>query len=79
MTLKCMDRVSQWLVVSQCKVKLIGQVLIKSKQELKQTMLKSITVRIQYNLIALDHLGGIIDHHESDVKFADKSKLASLR
>jgi hypothetical protein len=60
-------------------VKLIGQVLIKSKQELKQTMLKSIIVRIQCKLMVLDHLGGIIDHHESDVKFAEKSKLASLR
>jgi hypothetical protein len=60
-------------------MKLMGKVLPKLKRELKQIMLISIIVRFQENLSSLDHLGGIIDNHESEIRFGDKNKIATLR
>lgn len=81
MTLKCTARVSQMREVLMFKMKQLAQkVLQKYEQELKLTMLRSISVRtFKYIDPHIDNLGGIIDHHESEVKFSDKSKISSLR
>ncbi len=49
----------------------VSKACLKSEQALRQTMPKNIPVIYFICLIFIDHLGGIIDNHESDVRFGD--------